>query len=375
MTSVGIIGTGYVADLYMRSLALHPDLEVRGAHDIRPERLERFCAHWNVPPIPEIDALLTALEPGSLVLNLTNPHAHAEVSTACLMAGHHVYSEKPLAMEMRQAEELHTLARDRGLLIASAPCSILGEAAQTLWRALRDNVAGRPRLVYAEIDDGFIPQAPHRKWLSESGFPWPAEDEFRCGCTVEHAGYYLTWLIAMFGPIRTVAAASAEILADVKEVAGTPDFSVATLFFDDDIVARLTCSIAAPHDHRIRIIGDRGVLSLNECWDNAAAVRFHRRLVLRRRLVESPFPTRLRLKGPTHPRAGRRGAASMNFALGPAEMAASLREGRPCRLSSGLALHLNEATLAIQSAGRNSAPHEMRTSCGPMAPMDWAARS
>ena len=41
-----------------------------------------------------------------LVLNLTNPRSHYEVSKASLIAGKHVYSEKPLAMQMGQAAEL-----------------------------------------------------------------------------------------------------------------------------------------------------------------------------------------------------------------------------------------------------------------------------
>jgi hypothetical protein len=59
----------------------------------------------------------------------------------------------------------------------------------------------------------------------------------------------------------------------------------------------------------------------------------------------------------------------MNFALGPAEMFAALRESRQCRLSTGFALHLNEVTLAIQNA--NGLQH-MQTVCPPIEPMPWA---
>ena len=53
----------------------------------------------------------------SLVLNLTNPGAHYEVSKACLEAGKHVYSEKPLAIEMDHAYELHQLSKDKGVML------------------------------------------------------------------------------------------------------------------------------------------------------------------------------------------------------------------------------------------------------------------
>jgi len=372
MSGVTLIGCGFVADLYMRSLQTS-GISVLGVFDLREDRLTTFCDHWKVPRFATLDALLAAQPHDGVVLNLTNPAAHYEINRTCLEAGHHVYSEKPLALDMDDARALHRLATERGLLLASAPCSVLGEAAQTLAKAVRDGVAGTPRLVYAELDDGFIPQAPVQDWHSESGAPWPYEDEFRVGCTLEHAGYYLTWLIAMFGTVRSVTAASAGVIPDKLGVAGAaPDFSVATLFFENGPVVRLTCSIAAPHDHQIRVIGDAGVLALHKAWDNGAKVKFHRRMRIRRRLLENPLGRRIKLAGPTHPKVGRWGAASMNFALGPAEMLDALREGRPCRLSSDFALHLNEVTLAIQNAGDSTGAQPMTTRCDVMEPMPWA---
>ncbi|WP_342454063.1 Gfo/Idh/MocA family oxidoreductase [Sagittula salina] len=366
-----LLGCGFVADLYARSLALHPEIAVAGVYDTDPARLRQFCGYWGYPACDSFEALLAAA-PGALILNLTNPQAHFETSRTCLEAGHPVYSEKPLAMTLPEAQALHALAEARGLVLASAPCSALGEAAQTLGRALRDGVAGKPRLIYAELDDGYVSQAAFGRWISESGAPWPAEDEFRVGCTLEHAGYYLTWLIAWFGPVRTVVAASAEVTEKAGQGPYAPDVSVAVLYFVAGPVVRLTCSIAAPHDHSIRIVGDRGVLSCDAAWDNAAKVRFARRLTLRRRLMEHPFPRCLRLPQPTHPKVKRWGAAAMNFALGPAEVLAALREGRPCRMSNDMALHLTEITLAIQNAGETSGAQRMTTTCAPMEPMPWA---
>ena len=372
MTAISIIGCGFVADLYMRSLARFPDIRVVGVYDRDNVRSDAFCSHWGVVAMGSLDALFDATPKGGVILNLTNPHAHFALTKACLEAGFHVYSEKPLATEMADAFALHALAKEKNLLLASAPCSVLGEAAQTLAAAVRDDVAGTPRLIYAELDDGFIPQAPFARWFSESGAPWPAEDEFRVGCTLEHAGYYLSWLIAMFGTVHRVVAASADLVPD--KVAGdvAPDFSVATLFFENGPVVRLTCSIVAPHDHQIRIIGDKGVLAVQQAWDNNAKVTMRKRMTIRRRLLELPFAKRFRLKGPTHPKVGRWGAASMNFALGPVEMLDALREGRECRLSADFALHLNEVTLAIQNAGDSTGSQEMQTRCAVMEPMPWA---
>ena len=371
--SVVLIGCGFVADLYMRSFESFPDILVLGAHDRQPDRMAAFCRKWRIPALATVEDAFAAADKKTVFLNLTNPFEHYPVSRAILEAGFACWSEKPLAMAMPDAMALCALAQESRLLLASAPCSLLGEAAQTLGHALRNNLAGQPRLIYAELDDGFIPQAPLETWRSESGAPWHYQDEFRTGCTVEHAGYYLSWLLAFFGPVESVTAASATTQPDKRGVTDcAPDFSTATLFFKSGMVARLTCSITASHDHRIRVFTDKGVLELDRAWDNSAPLHFRRRFTMRRRLVESPFRTRLRLKGPTHPKVGRRGAASMNFALGPVEMLEALHEGRPCRLTAEFALHLNEVTLAIQSAGQWGGARKMETNCRTMEPMPWA---
>ena len=386
LRQLAIIGLGFVSDLYMRALPGHLNVTVKAVFDRDPERRRRFTAHWGAVEgsalrpetavAADLGSFIEALAPGDVVLNLTNPAQHYAVSHACLEAGMHVYSEKPLAIDMDDARALHALSERKGLMLASAPCSVLGEAAQMLWAAVREGVAGTPRLVYAEQDEGFLPQAPTEHWVSPSGAPWPRVDEFRTGCTLEHAGYYLTWLLAMFGSVRTVVAASAEIVPDKllpEEGPSAPDFSCGMLFFESGVVARLTNSIVARHDHRLQVICDGGTLELDEAWNNAASVRFRRRFRLRRRLVEHPFSRRLRPAGETHPKVKRFGAAALNFALGPIEMLEARDEGRPCRLTSDFALHLNEVTLALQNSGEHGGSVAMTTRlAAPMEPMPWA---
>ncbi|MCR9126515.1 MAG: Gfo/Idh/MocA family oxidoreductase [Rhodobacteraceae bacterium] len=374
MTAVSIVGCGFVADLYLRSFRVHPGVILRGVYDRDPDRARAFAAFWNVPCFDSLAALLADHPRDGVVLNLTNPGEHTAVTRACLLAGAHVFCEKPMTLDMAEATDLMALARSSGLQLASAPSSVLGETAQTLGHALRGGAMGTPRLIYAELDDGFVSQAPVADWVSPSGAPWPFADEFRVGCTLEHAGYYLSWMIAHFGPVARVVTASAEILPDKLGVSGgAPDFSVATLFFRGGLVARLTCSIVAPHDHRLRVITDAGVLQVNKAWDNGAPVRFRRRFVLRRRLLEHPIGRRVRLAArATHPKVKRLGAAAMNFALGPVEMLDAIAAGRDSRLAGDYALHLNEVTLAVQSRAAGQV-QEMQTTCAPaMEPMPWA---
>lgn len=371
--NLAIVGCGFVADYYLATLALHPELNVLGVADRMEARAELLSRQYGVPKYQSLSDAL-ADRRVELVLNLTNPGSHYEVSKAALAAGKHVYSEKPLAMAMDQAAELVELAESAGKLIVSAPCSLLGETAQTLWKALRQNAVGKVRVVYAELDDGLVPRMAYHKWVSASGVPWPYKDEFQTGCTMEHAGYYLSWLAAWFGPARSVTAfASVQFPEKLSEQdSDAADFSVACIQFASGIVARLTCSILAPHDHSIRIVGDEGVLTTRECWNYHSPVSSRRLLTIRRKTLLSPIPRRHRLLASPFktPRTG--GPNAMDFARGPAELAAALRENRPCRLSPRFSLHVNELALAIHLAREQGAAYQMTTTFNPVEPMPWA---
>ncbi|HKK97514.1 MAG TPA: Gfo/Idh/MocA family oxidoreductase, partial [Marivita sp.] len=80
---VSIIGCGFVADLYMRSLQAMEGITVAGVYDKDAARLKTFCAHWNVPAVDTLDTLLDRHPRDGLVLNLTNPSAHFEISSLC----------------------------------------------------------------------------------------------------------------------------------------------------------------------------------------------------------------------------------------------------------------------------------------------------
>lgn len=373
--NVAIVGCGFVADLYMMTMPLHPELRVVGAYDRVAERTARFSSFHGVPPYEAFDQVLTD-DRVETVINLTNPSSHFDVSNAALRAGKHVYSEKPLATSIEQAEDLAATANGVGRRLAGAPCTLLGPTAQTLWRALRDGVAGDIKLVYAELDEGMIPVGPYTKWYSPSGVQWPYKDEFETGCTLEHAGYCLTWLVAFFGPATEVTAYSSTRIADKRTPVplerNAPDFSVACVTFASGVVARITNSIVAPHDHAFRIIGDDGVLHTAESWSIEAPVYYRSWLRVRRRLMLHPWRRRLRLQRSDVHRPKSGGAQRMDFAGGVAELAESIRESRPCRLSAEFALHITELSLVINNAASHDQPHKMRNGCPSIEPMPWA---
>jgi predicted dehydrogenase len=356
---IAIIGCGYVADFYLETLKAHPELTVAGVMDRNQERAEACAKHWGIAKVyVSLDDVLG--DPSvELVVNLTNPRSHYAVSKAALLAGKHVYSEKPLAMNFEDACDLVDTAQRNGVRLSCAPCSVLSEVAHTLRRALRAGVIGIPRVAYAEIDDGMMHLGRYRTFRSKSGAPWPYKDEFEVGCTLEHAAYYVTWLISFFGPVRSVSSFASCLVKDKKTDVPldlvTPDFSVACLQFDG-VVARLTCSIVAPHDRSLRIVGDGGVLSTAECWNYEEPVYLARATRLRgwgkrHKLDKLGIPgiarTRLKHAPSGYPKC----SISMDFARGIASLAAAVRNGSEPPISESFSLHVNEVVLAIQRGG------------------------
>ncbi len=380
---IAIVGCGFVADFYAQTLPNHPELELRAVYDRDVARAGAFSQYHGVPACDSLEQLL-ADERVELVLNLTNPSSHFEVSKACLEAGKHVYSEKPLSLDLGQAEELVQLAESRGRGLSSAPCNVLSESAQTVWKALREQRIGTPRLVYAELDDGLIHRMRYRQWRSDSGAPWPWKDEFEVGCTLEHAGYYVTWLAAFFGPARTVTSFASCQVPD-KETdqpldRQSPDFTVGCITFRNGVVARVTCSIIASHNHRLQVFGDEGILSVEECWDYRCPVYLKRRTRWALRLEKWPWISRLlgfegrrcpQVRRPQD-RYGYRGTHRMDFARGVADLAAAVQRGRPCTLHARFALHVNEIVLALQEPERMGCPRALTTTFEPLSPPEWA---
>src|SRR5262245_9348586 len=132
---VAIVGCGFVADYYVRTLPAYPELDLVGVMDRDAERAARLARFYSLSRYESLDELLG--DPRvEIVLNLTNPGSHYEVSRRALLANKHVYTEKPMAMSFSEAKELAELAESRRLQISSAPCSLLGETAQTMWKAL-----------------------------------------------------------------------------------------------------------------------------------------------------------------------------------------------------------------------------------------------
>jgi predicted dehydrogenase len=390
---IAIVGCGFVADFYMASVGYHQNLEICRVFDRDPFRLDEFSQYYSLPTYNSFDELVSD-QSVELVLNLTNPREHYSVTRALLEAGKHVYSEKPLAMDYESARELVDLSKEKALYLGSAPCSFLSETAQTIWRALKDDVIGPVRLVYANFDAGMTHRYPLHKWRSASGALWPAKDEFEVGCTYEHAGYFLTWLAAYFGPARNVTAYASCQISDkgVPVDVITPDFSVGCIEYDNGIVARVTSSIVAPLDKSLVIMGDRGVIYTRDMRDDASPVYVSRtppgrigsaleyRLdywgnKLERAINWIPWSWgthwRVRKKYPYVIKPMIRSSGNykpVDFCRGPAEMAEAIVGKRPARVSADLGLHITELIEVLQYPQRFAGQKKIKSAFSPIEP-------
>lgn len=130
-----------------------------------------------------------------MVVNLTPPAAHLEVSGQALNAGKHVYSEKPLAASLDEARELLPLAADSGLRVGCAPDTFFGAAHQVARRALDSGAIG-------SVLGGAITVATRGM---ESWHPNPSFFFKRGGGPLLDVGpYYLSQAINLLGPVRAV---------------------------------------------------------------------------------------------------------------------------------------------------------------------------
>jgi len=345
--NVALVGAGVIAVRYAECIRAQPRLTLLGATDPLPGRAAALAA----ADYPSLDALL-ADDAVELVVVLTPPSLHAAVARAALEAGKHVYSEKPMALDPDEARSLAELAQQAGVRLSSAPGRLLGEAQQTAWKFVREGGVGDVRVVYAEANWGRI----------ESWHPTP-ESLYEVGPFIDVGVYPLTIVAAMFGPIRRVAAYATTLVPDRMRKDGLPftlsgpDFYVAVLEHEHGVVTRLTASFwVSPSKQRgIEFHGDLGSLWM-PTWQE-----FDSRLEL---TVDgetyTPVPY---LREPYE---------GIDWARALVDLADSVRDGRPHRLSAELAAHVVEVLAAVRASAAGAGTVEVGSQFTPPQPLDWA---
>ena len=327
---VAVVGCGTISNEYLRNLTSFPDLRVLFCADLDLERAKEQAAKYGVP---EAGTAAQALRRPDieLVVNLTIPAAHAEVTSAALAAGKSVWTEKPLALDTATGQRLLAEAEQAGLWLGCAPDTVLGAGMQTAWRLMTEGVIGAPQTAL------MLMQNPGPEW-------WHPDPEFLfqrgAGPLFDVGPYYLSVLAMIFGPAQQVAAAGHRS-RDTRVIAGGPRagtvFPVevpthvsALIKYAQGPVATLVLSFESPLPrHFVEITGTEATLALPD------PNRFDGEI-------------RLRATGTDEWQLLPTSGAADGRGLGVLDMARALRGGGRPRASGELGLHVLETMEAIE---------------------------
>jgi predicted dehydrogenase len=350
---IAVIGCGNISNQYLRNLTAFPDLAVLTCGDLDAGRAKAQAAaygvaEWGSPA----DALA---HPGvELIVNLTVPAAHAEVTAAAIAAGRHVWSEKPLTLDVPGGRALLAAARAAGVRVGCAPDTVLGAGLQSARRLIDSGAIGTP-LTALTLLQGPGPQS------------WHPDPEFLfapgAGPLFDLGPYYLSVLAVLFGPALRVAAIArrprqSRVIGSghrkgTEFAVAVPTYVAALAEYAGGQAASLLFSWDSPL-HRsgfVEITGTEATLAVPD------PNRFDGDLRVRR-AGEADW-TVLPATGAT---AGR--------GAGVADMARAIRAGTAHRASGELGLHVLEMMTAIERSAASGAFEPVETRFDPPAPLD-----
>lgn len=347
---LGIVGCGAISSIYLKNCtSLFGNVEVRALADVDPERAKSRAAEFGVPRVLSLPELL-ASEEVDIVLNLTVPKAHAEVSLAALEAGKHAYCEKPLALSLAEGERLVALAESKGLCLGSAPDTFLGAGLQTCRRLIDEGRIGEVSGATAFMLDGG-PEGWH---------PNPAFYYQKGGGPMFDMGpYYIHALVSLMGPVAgvvgrafkareyrvTTSAARRGERIEVEvptTVTGILDFASGAQGL---LMTSFDC-VGGTSRAPIEIYGSEGTLVVPDPNTFGGPIRM-------RRKGEEGFTELPLLFGYSENSRG----------LGLSDMADAIGEGRRPRVGPALALHALELMEGIHVSAETGTRYAMRHSC------------
>ena len=351
---MAIVGCGVIAPAYAQKLNQLPFVDLVACGDLLRDRAEELAREHGIPRVLDPEALLADSQI-DIVVNLTVPTAHVEVSRSAIEAGKSVYSEKPLALSTGEACALGSAAAERDLRVGCAPDTFLGAGLQTCRKLIDDGAIGEPVAANA-----FMQSPGPERW-----HPGPQIFYQRgAGPLFDMGPYYLTALVGLLGPVRRVTG-SARITHAQREIKSDPlrgqrmDVEVPThvagvLDFVSGPIATLVTSfdVQASRYRTIEIYGTEATLALPDPNSFGGPVRL-------RRSTDEDWEE-LPLSHANEP-------PSRGIGLGDMVRATAL--GRPHRASLELATHVVELMESILRASETGGHVELETRSERPAPL------
>jgi len=346
---VGVVGCGTVSKGYLKNLTASPHVAVVACADEVVERARQRANEFGVPKACSTDQLLADPEV-ELVVNLTVPTAHAEISLAAVAAGKHVYTEKPLAMTREAASGILEAASREGLTVGCAPHTFLGAGIQTCLRLIDRGDLGEP-LAAAAFMLGPGPESwhPNPAFFYEPGG----------GPLLDVGPYYVTTLICLFGPVRRVTGMARVLYPERTPDRGprkgetfkvsTPTFIAGVLEFEGGAQANLVTSfgISGAELPNLQVYCADGVLQAPDPNTYGGPVRV--------RTKDGEWRDVPLVYEPD--------AAHGFSALGVVESAIAIRRGEQPRASGQLAYHALDVMLSILESATGARHVTLTSTC------------
>lgn len=196
MIKIGMVGVGDISGIYLRNFKeKFQGMKLVAVCDLVREKAEKAKDTYGIPKIYDTMHEMFADEEIDIILNLTRPYEHFEVSKAALLAGKHVYSEKPLAATFEEGRKLVDIAKEKNLMLGGAPDTFLGSGIQTCKKLIEDDFIGKPIGAAA-----FMICHGHESWHPDPEFYY----KHGGGPMLDMGPYYITALINLLGGIKSV---------------------------------------------------------------------------------------------------------------------------------------------------------------------------
>ncbi len=221
---VGIIGTGWCGGIRAETCATSPFVAELHVAETNEARLAEIVAK-NHPMTATTDykQLLANKDIDAIIISATPETKHYPMAKGSLLAGKHVFLEKPIAVELAEADELISLARSKKLSFTIGYSQRFNPKFAYVKRSIDDGTIGEPisALVSRHITRGLGSKITGRGKLS------PAAME------ATHDIDFVLWCFAPRKPIRVYAQ---EVRKIMQKTVDAPDCVWIIVTMDDGSV-------------------------------------------------------------------------------------------------------------------------------------------
>ncbi|MGI5172793.1 Gfo/Idh/MocA family oxidoreductase [Treponema sp. OMZ 840] len=152
MLGVGIIGTGWVSDEYIRAFSLNPHTEVRAICSRSKERAKDKALEHDLKNCSHYDSYEEMLKQENIdiVCILTPNFKHAEQTILAAQAKKHIVIEKPLATNWEDMKKMQQAVKNSGVKTIVGFVLRWNELFETAKELIKQNIIGEP--FYSEVD-------------------------------------------------------------------------------------------------------------------------------------------------------------------------------------------------------------------------------